>query len=536
MRMPLLQCFAAAFLLLQTGLASAAASGPVGRIQAASGDVQIISEGKPRAAARGDLVNEGDTIQTGAGASAHLRMIDEGIIALRPNSRIVLDTYRWEGKEDGTERSIVSLLRGGFRTITGIIGRSNKTTYEVRTTTATIGIRGTDHEPYFIPLPIAGETPAGEPGTYNKVNLGETFIRTEGGGTIELSANQVGFAPLDPNAAPVRLPRVPPFMRATALPRGKPDMRSVRESVARDPRRAELARAMHERNVTPRELRQAFAFRVRTAGEDFDLAGQDGDFRRAPRGTALSAGVIFRDDGAFGGNVGSMVVGNGDSILLDGNNNPRIVSDASGFRYSREQAPFVNNGVVVVTAGGPVIRDVGADAVDGVGVKWGVYRGGLRFDETRGVSQALLFNFMLASQATPISDIRAPSAVLLSYNTVLGFTRPVDENRNLGGNTSLTARVLVGPAAPQLVQYNLNVNDGSGRTWNATLKGPQSLQSFSRSPSAPNLNVGCAGACASVGQGVASGLVIGNNAGAMISSYGLAAGGANVVGSVLVRR
>ena len=38
--------------------------------------------------------------------------------------------------------------------------------------TATIGIRGTDHEPVFIPEPKPGETPVGQPGTYDKVNSG----------------------------------------------------------------------------------------------------------------------------------------------------------------------------------------------------------------------------------------------------------------------------------------------------------------------------------------------------------------------------
>lgn len=519
----MLKIFGGALLALLAAAATAAQTGPVGRFQVVSGDVQIISGGKARPAARGDAVNERDTIVTGKDGLGHIRMIDEGIIAMRPDSRIVIDNYRWEGKEDGTERSVVSLLKGGFRAITGVIGRSNKTSYQVNTTTATIGIRGTDHEPFFIPPPEPGETASGEPGTYNKVNLGETFIRSKAG-VIDLGANEIGFAPIDPGRPPLKLDRVPTFMaRAAMPPRGKPDMRNVREFAARDPRGAQLVQAMREGEITPRQFRQILAFRMRTAGEDFDLAGQDADFFRAANGVALSGSIIYRDGASLAGNVGSVFVApsSGDSILLDRSNNPRIVTDASGFRYAREGAPLI---------------DSGSAFVDGAGVKWGVYAGGLRFSEGQGVSQALLFTFMLTSQFTPINAISSPSPVLLSFNDTIGFTRPVDNNRNVGGTAALVANVLVGPTNASLVGYNLNVNDANGRTWNATLNSPQSLQSFSRSPSTPNLSVTCAGACASTGQGSASGLVIGDNARGMISSYGLIAGPASVVGSVLVRR
>ena len=77
---------------------------------------------------------------SGAGASAQLKMVDGGFIAIRPNTDMTFDAYRYNGKEDGTENALVSLLNGGFRTITGVIGRSNKQNYQIKTDTATIGI------------------------------------------------------------------------------------------------------------------------------------------------------------------------------------------------------------------------------------------------------------------------------------------------------------------------------------------------------------------------------------------------------------
>ena len=499
---------------------AAAAGAPVGRVQVASGEVQITGADKQsRPLARGDLVHEGDTIVTGRTGAAHLRMIDDGVIALRPDTSLVIQTYRYEGREDGSERGVLSLVRGGFRTITGVIGRTNKSQYLVNTSGgATIGIRGTDHEPYFIPAPEPGETAVGTPGTYNKVNIGETFISSPGG-RIELSANQVGFASLETGMPPVRLERMPQFMRSSTLPRGKPDMRNVREATSRDPRRAELGDAVRDRQAA---LRRLFAYRLRTAGEDFDLAGQTGtSLRFAPDGTALSASIIFREEGDVRGNTGGVVVTerSGDSILLNASNEPQIVSDRSGFRYSRENAPIV---------------DRGAAAVDGAGVLWGVYAGGLRFTADGTVSRTLLFTFIETNLPTPNSVLMTPGAA--AYGTTVGFTRPVDENGRIGGTATLNAGVIFG-ANPRIVSYNLNVADASARNWSASLNGPQSLASFARSPGAPNLSVTCSGACAPSGVGQASGIVVGANGGGLMSSYGLTAGPNNfVTGSVLVRR
>jgi len=143
-------------------------------------------------------------------------MVDGGFIAVRPNTDMGFDTYRYSGKEDGTENAIVSLLQGGFRTITGVIGRTNKQNYLIKTETATIGIRGTDHEPMVILAPALGQVAIAEAGTYDKVNVGVAFIRTDAG-SIDIQSNQVGFAPVT-KAAPVILPKIPPFYKPTPEP------------------------------------------------------------------------------------------------------------------------------------------------------------------------------------------------------------------------------------------------------------------------------------------------------------------------------
>jgi len=116
----------------------------VGSVQFVVGDVKVRdAAGKVRAAQKGEAIDEGDAILTGSSGSTQLKMSDGGILAVRPETELKIDTYRFTGKEDGTENALMSLVKGGFRTITGIIGRTNKTNYRVNTGTATIGIRGT---------------------------------------------------------------------------------------------------------------------------------------------------------------------------------------------------------------------------------------------------------------------------------------------------------------------------------------------------------------------------------------------------------
>ncbi len=124
-----------------------------GRVNFAMGRVQATgSEGQRRVLTRGSAINSGDTIETSTGR-AHLRFTDGSYISLRPGSQFRIDEYRFKGKTDGRERGFFSMLRGGLRTLTGLIGKVNNSTYRVNTETATIGIRGTHYSVFQVSPP-----------------------------------------------------------------------------------------------------------------------------------------------------------------------------------------------------------------------------------------------------------------------------------------------------------------------------------------------------------------------------------------------
>ena len=197
---------------MQTGIAWAS----VGQFNFTSGEVKVINRvGKARAGSKGGAIDEGETIITAPTASAQIKMIDGGIIAVRPDTQLRIDTYIFKGKEDSSEKGQVSLLRGGFRTITGAIGHINKNNYKIITPSATIGIRGTDHEPIFIPPALPGQPPVANAGTYDKVNVGVAYISTPLG-SVNIQPNQVGYAA--PNAMPQILPVVPNIYKQAPTP------------------------------------------------------------------------------------------------------------------------------------------------------------------------------------------------------------------------------------------------------------------------------------------------------------------------------
>ena len=85
-----------------------------------------------------------DKISVGSGGRAQLRMVDHAVISLKEHSILRIDRYQFQNNPT-RDSALMTLLAGGFRTITGIIGKANKKAYIMNTPLATIGIRGTNY-------------------------------------------------------------------------------------------------------------------------------------------------------------------------------------------------------------------------------------------------------------------------------------------------------------------------------------------------------------------------------------------------------
>jgi len=157
----------------------------IGHVVISVGDIEANNRGSVRKLLRHSALLKGDTISTSASTYTQMRMKDGALISLRPNTTLKITDYRFNGKEDGSERSFMELVKGGFRTITGYIGHKNKQNYHVRTAVATIGIRGTH---YGLMLCEQGscqnESASLEDGLYGGVVDGSISVENEAGQSI----------------------------------------------------------------------------------------------------------------------------------------------------------------------------------------------------------------------------------------------------------------------------------------------------------------------------------------------------------------
>jgi len=88
-------------------------------------------------------VESGDTLITEKNTYAQLRFIDNSEITLKPATTFVIEHFAFDnGKQDADSASF-SLVKGGLRSITGMLGKRSKEKFSLKTPAATIGIRGT---------------------------------------------------------------------------------------------------------------------------------------------------------------------------------------------------------------------------------------------------------------------------------------------------------------------------------------------------------------------------------------------------------
>ena len=215
-----------------------------GVFQFVAGEVQVQSaNGAGKPARKGTPLSVGETVLSEKSGTAQIKMGDGAVVVVQPGTRVTVVEFRYDGREDGSERVRYRLEQGGFRAVTGAIGRSNKDNYLIETPIAQMGVRGTDHESYYFSAPQPANGGIAQPGVYNKVNVGLVFIRTEAGEVV-VAPNQVGYA-ASAGEMPSLLPGIPGFFNRTVGPQsrtgvprpsdaGSADAESVKPKVTQD--------------------------------------------------------------------------------------------------------------------------------------------------------------------------------------------------------------------------------------------------------------------------------------------------------------
>lgn len=168
-------------LLLASPLAAAIAAEPAGTVIMLAGRATALSpDGSIRKLAKNDPVFAGDLVSSGLSTYVNLKFADGAFFLLRPETRFQIEQYEYTAAKpatpptppptaaptpaaptvkpatplvtgpqtentSATSRAFFRLVKGGFRSVSGLIGKLNREDYRVTTPIATIGIRGTSY-------------------------------------------------------------------------------------------------------------------------------------------------------------------------------------------------------------------------------------------------------------------------------------------------------------------------------------------------------------------------------------------------------
>lgn len=115
------------------------AARPIGRIETIEGNVQNVSIAARLVA--GAIVRQGDVVETGPDGRLMIRFDDGTTMASGPGSRVVLNQHVYDPA--GKSSFVMSVVKGTFLFVTGLIAGTDPNAVEVLTPAGTIGIRGT---------------------------------------------------------------------------------------------------------------------------------------------------------------------------------------------------------------------------------------------------------------------------------------------------------------------------------------------------------------------------------------------------------
>ena len=88
-------------------------------------------------------VGSGDTLSTEKDSHAQINFADGAQVTLKPSSAFRVDNFGFSKEAPKEDSFLTTVLQGGLRMVTGLVGSRSRSKFQMGTATATIGIRGT---------------------------------------------------------------------------------------------------------------------------------------------------------------------------------------------------------------------------------------------------------------------------------------------------------------------------------------------------------------------------------------------------------
>jgi hypothetical protein len=193
----------AAFTGLAFAAGTAGALASTGTVTQLSGTLSVKkADGSIRILSQRSQVESGDTLNTERDSFAQIKFTDGAQITLKPNTAVKIESFRFSQDKPQEDSFLYSLVKGGLRAVTGVVGKRSQDKYQLGTQTATIGIRGTTLSADDCVNSRGGDCARLAAAVYVGVSDGEVVVRN-GQGELGLAAGQFGQA--SPNQRPLFL-------------------------------------------------------------------------------------------------------------------------------------------------------------------------------------------------------------------------------------------------------------------------------------------------------------------------------------------
>jgi len=169
-------------------------------------------------------VASGETLTTGKDSYAMVKFIDDTEAVLKPVTTLAIEHFRFEHGKPADDSAGLRLVRGGLRTVTGLLGKRNREKFSLQTPSATIGIRGTTFFLEYLTGSADGASASQlDPGLHVYVSDGGISL-TNQAGFFQYDPGQYGYIK-DDKTKPVKMSAnpgmqfdLPPAFGASGLP------------------------------------------------------------------------------------------------------------------------------------------------------------------------------------------------------------------------------------------------------------------------------------------------------------------------------
>jgi hypothetical protein len=158
-----------------------------GTVVAVDGKAELARGSQTMPAVDALEVRPGDTLNVSAQSKVELQLADDSVFAIPGAATLRIDEFRMPTAQAGG-KAVYTLVEGGFRTVTGRVGKSTKDEYAVNTDLATITVRGSAYTAMRCRVSCKGA----KAGLYVRAESGVITVGN-GAGRLVLQPGQVAF-------------------------------------------------------------------------------------------------------------------------------------------------------------------------------------------------------------------------------------------------------------------------------------------------------------------------------------------------------